>query len=70
MKYVYTFTVYPHEDWRFKRALFDVFRLLNTRVEMPFTQEEFEDFRSRLSHDGFTVRGIVRVPYYAPEVIL
>ncbi len=70
MKYVYTFTVWPDEEWGFKPATLDVFRLLNTRVEMPFSEAEFERFRSLLSHDGFTVRGIVRVPFNEPEVIL
>jgi hypothetical protein len=70
MKYVYTFTIWPSEDWGFSRPLFDLFRILNTRVELPFTEEEFEKFRSALSHDGFTVRAIVRVPYNKPEVVL
>ena len=43
---------------------------LNPRVEMTFTVEEFEMFRSRMSHDGFTLRAIVRVPHREPEVIL
>ncbi len=70
MIYTYTFTLWPDETWGFNRALFDVLRLLNTRVEMPFTEDEFEAFRSRLSHDGFTVRGITRVPHQMPEVVL
>jgi hypothetical protein len=70
MRYVYTFSVWPDETWGFGRALFDVFRLLNARVEMPFTEAEFERFRSGLSHDGFTLRAVVRVPYSEPEVVL
>ena len=31
MKYVYTFSVWPHEKWGFNRDLFDVFRLINPR---------------------------------------
>jgi hypothetical protein len=70
MRYVYTFSIWPDETWGFNRALFDVFRLLNTRLAMPFTPEEFEAFRSELSHDGFTLRAITRVPYREPEVVL
>lgn len=70
MKYVYTFSIWPHEKWGFCRDLFDVFRLINPRVEMPFTEAEFEMFRSRMSHDGFTLRAVVRVPHQEPEVII
>jgi hypothetical protein len=69
VRYAYTFSLWPDEAWGFGRALFDVFRLLETRVEMPFTEAEFESFRSRLSHDGFTTRAVVRVPYREPEVV-
>jgi hypothetical protein len=69
MRYVYTFNIWPDEGWGFGRALFDVLRLLNTRVEMPFAEEEFERFRSALNRDGFTLRAIVRVPYHEPEVV-
>jgi hypothetical protein len=70
MKYVYTFSIWPDETWGFQEAIFDVFRLINPRVEMPFTPEEFEQFRSALNRDGFTLRGIVRVPHHEPEIIL
>lgn len=70
MKYVYTFNIWPDETCEFKNAMFNVFRLLNTRVEMTFTEHGFELFRSSLSHDGFTMRAIVRVPYCEPEVVL
>lgn len=70
MKFSYTFNVWPDEVWGFDRALFDVFRLLNTRVQMTFTEAEWEAFRSRLSHHGFTLRAVVRVPYREPEVVL
>lgn len=70
MKYTYTFDVWPNEVWGFNRALFDVFRLLTPRVELPFTEEEFERFKSMLWHDGFRVTGVVRVPYNEPEVVL
>jgi len=70
MKYAYRFSLWPDETWGFNSALFDVFLLFNTRVELTFTEAEFEAFRSQLSHDGFTMRGIVRVQYQEPEVVL
>jgi hypothetical protein len=69
MKYVYTFSIWPDETWGFSRALFDTLRLVNTRVEMTFTEAEFEQYRSALNRDGFTLRAIVRVPYREPEVV-
>lgn len=69
MKYAYTFSLWPDETWGFDRALFDVFRLLQTRVEMNFSEEEFEAFRSQLSHHGFTLRAVVRAPYHEPEPV-
>ncbi len=70
MTYLYTFSIWPDETRGFSRALFDVLRLVNTRVEMPFTETEFEEFRSTLNRDGFTLRAIVRVLYRDPEIIL
>lgn len=69
-KYVYTFNVWPSDGMGFQREMFDVFRLLNTRVEMPFTEEEFEIFRAALIFSGFTLRAVVRVPHHEPEVVL
>jgi hypothetical protein len=70
MKYAYTFGIWPAGTWGFRRSLFDVMRLLNSRVEMHFTEAEFERFRSELNHDGFTMRGITRIPYHDPEGVL
>jgi hypothetical protein len=70
MKYVYSFSVWPHETWGFKPSLFRVFEMLTGRVEMVFTHEEFERFRSELSHDGFTMREIERTPCQKPETVL
>jgi hypothetical protein len=69
MKYVYTFSVWPSETWGFNRELFDLFRMVNTQVEMHFTEGEFEQFRSALSHDGFSLREIERWPYVDPEPV-
>ena len=70
MKYAYTFSIWPDETWGFQAELFELFRLLSPRAEMPFTEEEFERFRSALNRDGFTLRGITRAPYHKPEMVL
>lgn len=67
--FVYAFSVWPDETWDFNKAMFDLFRLLNSRVEITFPEEDFELFRSRLSHHGLTLREIERVPYFEPEPV-
>jgi hypothetical protein len=69
MKYVYSFSVWPDETWKFEHAIYDLFRMLTTRVEMTFTSKEFEQFRSSLSHHGLTLREIERWPYMEPEPV-
>jgi hypothetical protein len=69
VKYVYSFVVWPDETWDFDRAVFDLFRVLTARVEMHFTEQEFETFRSRLSHHGLTIREVTRRPYVQPESV-
>jgi hypothetical protein len=44
--------------------------MLDTRIEMNFTQVEFERFRSEVLECGITLREIQRVPYVKPEIIL
>ena len=67
--YAYSFSVWPDETWGFGRAVFDLFRMLGARVEMNFTPEEFQRFRSALSHHGLTLREAERVPYHEPEAV-
>jgi hypothetical protein len=66
-EFIYAFHVWPDETWGFRSATFDFFKMGCARVEMRFTHDEFERFRSSLSHDGFTLREIERWPYFAPE---
>ncbi len=68
-QFVYSFTAWPDETWKFDKAVFDLFRHLLMRVEMTFTAEEFQNFRSRLSHHGLTLREVERVPYMKPEPV-
>jgi hypothetical protein len=70
MRYVYSFSVWPDETWKFERAVFALFGMLTARIEMIFTRPEFERFRSGLSHHGLTLREIERVPYHEPETVL
>ncbi len=70
-RYSYSFFVWPSETWGFRRALFDLFRVLNAaRVEMVLTEREFEHFRSELNHDGFTLREIERWPHEKPNPVV
>lgn len=70
MKYVYCFSVWPDETGNFNKSIFDLFEMLNTRIEMIFTESDFEMFRSKISHHGFLFREIERIPYSEPEIIL
>ncbi len=70
MKYVYSFVVWPNEVFPHTRSLFDYFRTFRRRTEMYFTKAEFEDFRSDLIQDGFTLREVTRTPYALPENVL
>lgn len=67
--YDYSFFVWPAEKWGFTRQTYDLFRLLPNRVEMTFTAEEFEMFRSAVNRDGLTLREISRIPHHEPEAV-
>lgn len=69
--YEYSFAIWPAENWGHNKAVFEVFRMYNAggRVTMNLTQTKFEELRSGLSHSGFTVREIERVPYREPETV-
>ena len=67
--FTYTFSVWPDEKWGFEKPVFDLFRHLGSRVEMEFKPEEFEKFRSGLSHAGLTLREVERWPYHLPEQV-
>ncbi len=66
----YAFVAWPDETWRFERAMYDLFRMLSTRVEMNATPEEFERFRSGLSHHGITLREVERIAANEPQPAL
>ena len=67
--YAYSFSVWPNETWGFDRSVFQVFEAMGSRVEMQFTPDEFERFRSSLSRSGFTLREVERVPHNEPQAV-
>ena len=69
MKYVYSFVVWPDEDWGWDPAVFNYFHVFRRRTEMYFTEKEFEQFRSGMGNDGLTLRECTRRPYVDPEPI-
>ena len=69
MEYTYSFAVWPDESWKMDQPIYDLFRAMGQRVEMAFTSEEFERFRSSLSRKGLTLREVSRIPYTEPEPV-
>lgn len=72
MPYDYDFCVWPDETSRpgWSKAIYDWFRMGAQRVEMTFTEGEFERFREEMLRDGFALREISRRPHIATEVVL
>lgn len=68
-RFNYSFCVWPDESLRFHPAVFQVFGILKSRVELPFSQSEFDRFRSGLAQHGFTLREVERVPFAEPEPV-
>lgn len=72
MIYEYTFSVWPDETsprMRSCRQVFDLFRMMLSRVVMEFTEREFNDFREEISKVGLTLREIERIPHQIPESV-
>ncbi len=69
--YDYHFAVWPDEENpRWHKPIFDLFRLLNTRCVMEFTEHDFNNFREDLFKLGFTLREIGRSLHQPLEIIL
>jgi hypothetical protein len=66
-EWLYTFTVWPDEQRNIPGEVFELFRLLGARVEMPMTPQRFSAFRSALARMGLTVEDVERSPYHRPE---
>ena len=69
MKYVYAFCAWPDETWNIDRSMFELFEMLQMKTEKVCTEAEFEAFRSKLSHQGITLREVERWPYHEPETV-
>ena len=68
-RFNYSFVIWPDETWKFHADVFKAFEALGARVELAFTEPEFEQFRSNLSHHGLTLREVERVPFVEPEPV-
>lgn len=68
-RYLYSFVVWPDETRGFPKPMFDLFLMLNNRVEMEFTTDEFSRFRSTLQQHGLILREIERAPCTEPETV-
>lgn len=68
-KFNYTFDSWPDECGGFDDAVYRLWDVIKGRVEMPFTDPEFERFRLGLGRHGITLREVERVPYHEPEAV-
>lgn len=68
--YEYMFFVWPSHDAGWNKDTFKLFDMLNQRIAMEFTEQAFEMFRSKVNHDGLTLREISRRAIVAEEIIL
>lgn len=68
-RYTYSFCVWPQEAFGFSAAYFDLFRMLDARVMLEFTEAEFAAFRADLLRHGLTLREVERWPHHEPEAV-
>lgn len=60
--FVYSFSVWPDESFDHDIAMFDLFRVLGTRVDITFAEYEFLSFKHGLKKAGITLREVERIP--------
>ena len=68
-KFSYSFNVWPKEGAGFNQSVYELFRAMNPRVQIDFTEAEFERFRYELSQHGLSLREVERIPYADPELV-
>lgn len=68
VKYCYSFSVWPCEKSALPKAAFMLCEMFG-RVEIQFTESDFNTFRFSLDAFGLTLREIERVPYCEPESV-
>lgn len=69
LMFVYEFSVWPDETWKFNRSIFQLFEMFG-RFEVEMSEKDFESFRSNLTHHGITLREITRKPFSEREIVL
>lgn len=67
--FIYEFQPWPDVGFGFPVEVYDLFKHFS-RCEKVFKENDFEHFRSRLSHAGITLREVTRMPYTLPESVL
>jgi len=69
VKYVYEFSVWPAEHG-FCQQYYKLFEHLTSRVQMEFTEADFETFREAINQHGLTFREIERFESTRRERVL
>lgn len=67
----YSFSVWPLEQacgGQWELSTYDLFRMY-PRVWMAFTEDAWNDYRSSLERQGFTIRECERQPHHEPEMV-
>lgn len=65
-EFTYRFTVCPDDQWGYGWSVLQVFQAVDARLEMRFSEEDFERFRLNLSHNGFSLREVERTACVEP----
>ena len=69
-QYCYSFYTWPDEHRGYPKALFDLSRMLKTRIEMEFTAIEFVRFRLDVESAGTNLMEITRRPAHTEQTVL
>lgn len=69
-RFNYSFTVRPEARLAADPSVQRLFGVLAERVELDFTEGEFERFRTSLASLGLRLHEVQRVPYLEPEPVL
>lgn len=67
--WVYEFSVSPKPEFH-PPAMYELFELINPRISIEFTEEDFDQFRDELSESGLVLSNVTRTPYFEAEVVL
>ena len=70
MKYEYSFFLHHFKNRDWSASAKSLFRMLEWRLAVDMTEDEFALFRYELLRDGIELMEITRVPYHVPETVL